>query len=263
MVRVVSPIPGVARRPPARRCSRPSIRSRGRTTSACCGLAPPGLSSSAQTSRGAGAALTADWATGRFAPARRATCHRDARSQGLLKPPTATCNAGERPALRRRDPPAPARPADIHRAAVRPAAWSRHSRGPGSGWWVCRSDSTFFCLHGGPLALGQDRDRGRPVHPPGARRATAASSSTRTRTRSTKIKAVPHRRGLRDRVVEINLAAYAGRNPAGTCSASPAESDARRREQVDAVVDAFAATLHWDERNTRALNLVTPSPRKR
>jgi hypothetical protein len=28
-------------------------------------------------------------------------------------------------------------------------------------------------------------------------------------------------------------------------------------KQVDAVVDTFASTLQWEERNTRALNLVT------
>lgn len=67
--------------------------------------------------------------------------------------------------------------------------------------------------------------------------------------------------GVRERVVEIDLADLAGRHgqPGWNLFAThglPAwESDRR----VDAVVDAFAAALGWDETNTRALNLITQS----
>jgi hypothetical protein len=65
--------------------------------------------------------------------------------------------------------------------------------------------------------------------------------------------------GLRERVVEINLAGRgaAERQPAWNVfelgTAEPA--DAERR--VEAMVDAFASALRWDERNTRAINLTT------
>lgn len=62
---------------------------------------------------------------------------------------------------------------------------------------------------------------------------------------------------LRDRVVEINLASDADRQPGWNLFAVAGRSPAQAREQVDAVVDAFASTLRWDERNTRALNLTT------
>lgn len=63
--------------------------------------------------------------------------------------------------------------------------------------------------------------------------------------------------GLRDRVVEINLASRAERQPGWNLFAVAGRSRAQAREQVDAVVDAFASTLRWDEHNTRALNLTT------
>lgn len=62
--------------------------------------------------------------------------------------------------------------------------------------------------------------------------------------------------GLRDRVVEINLAdpdRQTGWNLFATAGRTPAQA----QQQVDAVVDAFASTLRWDEHNTRALNLTT------
>jgi hypothetical protein len=65
--------------------------------------------------------------------------------------------------------------------------------------------------------------------------------------------------GLRDRVVEINLASQAGRQPGWNLFSVHGRSPERAAKQVDAVVDAFASTLQWDERNTRALNLVTQS----
>jgi hypothetical protein len=60
--------------------------------------------------------------------------------------------------------------------------------------------------------------------------------------------------GLRERVIEINLATRAERQPGWNLLAP------QRRpvhQQVDALVDAFASTLGWDETNTRALNLTT------
>lgn len=61
--------------------------------------------------------------------------------------------------------------------------------------------------------------------------------------------------GLRDRVVEINLA-DTRRQPGWNLFAARGPVD-QTVEQVDAVVDAFASALRWDETNTRALNLIT------
>jgi hypothetical protein len=71
-----------------------------------------------------------------------------------------------------------------------------------------------------------------------------------------KIKGYLTAEGLRERVVEINLADTA-RQPGWNLFAAAGRPAERMQEQVDAVVDAFASTLRWDETNTRALNLTT------
>lgn len=62
--------------------------------------------------------------------------------------------------------------------------------------------------------------------------------------------------GLRERVVEINLA-DPDRQPAWNLFAVAGRSPRRAAGQVDAVVDSFASALRWDEINARALNLTT------
>lgn len=62
--------------------------------------------------------------------------------------------------------------------------------------------------------------------------------------------------GLRDRVVEINLADLE-RQPGWNLFAAAGRSPTRVAGQVDAVVDSFASALRWDEVNARALNLTT------
>lgn len=62
--------------------------------------------------------------------------------------------------------------------------------------------------------------------------------------------------GLRERVVEVNLA-DPDRQPAWNLFAVAGRSPRRTAGQVDAVVDAFASALRWDEVNARALNLTT------
>lgn len=65
--------------------------------------------------------------------------------------------------------------------------------------------------------------------------------------------------GLRDRVVEINLSGPQARlqqpgwNPLAMHGHPPEAAEAK----VEALVDAFASALQWDERNTRALALTT------
>jgi len=62
--------------------------------------------------------------------------------------------------------------------------------------------------------------------------------------------------GLRERVVELDLT-DAEHQPAWNLLATVGRSPARAAGQVDAVVDAFASALRWDEVNARALNLTT------
>lgn len=62
--------------------------------------------------------------------------------------------------------------------------------------------------------------------------------------------------GLRERVVEVNLA-DPDRQPAWNLFAVRGRSPRRAAGQVDAVVDAFSSALRWDEINARALNLTT------
>jgi len=64
--------------------------------------------------------------------------------------------------------------------------------------------------------------------------------------------------GLRERVVEVNLA-DPERQPAWNLFAVHGRSPRRAAGQVDTVVDAFASALRWDEVNARALNLTTQS----
>ncbi|HWH20426.1 MAG TPA: hypothetical protein VN671_07830, partial [Solirubrobacterales bacterium] len=64
--------------------------------------------------------------------------------------------------------------------------------------------------------------------------------------------------GVRERVVEIDLT-DTRRQPAWNLLSAAGRSPARAAGQVDAVVDAFASVLRWDELNTRALNLTTQS----
>jgi hypothetical protein len=65
--------------------------------------------------------------------------------------------------------------------------------------------------------------------------------------------------GLRDRVVEIDLSERKTTNnqPGWNLFALTARTPNEAAAKVDAFVDAFAAALRWDERNTRALNLAT------
>jgi hypothetical protein len=65
--------------------------------------------------------------------------------------------------------------------------------------------------------------------------------------------------GVRERVVEITLAGRraAERQPAWNVFGLTATGAGEAEDRVEAVVDAFASALRWDERNTRAINLTT------
>jgi len=65
--------------------------------------------------------------------------------------------------------------------------------------------------------------------------------------------------GVRERVVEINLADRGAdqAQPAWNLFAAHGLPPHEAADKVEAVVDAMASALKWDERNTRALNLAT------
>jgi hypothetical protein len=65
--------------------------------------------------------------------------------------------------------------------------------------------------------------------------------------------------GIRERVVEISLADLDedGQAPAWNLFALERRTPAEAAGKVEAFVDALAAAMRWDERNTRALNLAT------
>ena len=63
--------------------------------------------------------------------------------------------------------------------------------------------------------------------------------------------------GVRERVIEINLARPDQRQLGWNLFAVKGRSEAQAQGQADAVVDAIASTMRWDEHNTRALNLTT------
>jgi hypothetical protein len=65
--------------------------------------------------------------------------------------------------------------------------------------------------------------------------------------------------GIRERVVEINLTDTDDERPAPAWNLFALErrTPAEAAGKVEAFVDALAAALRWDERNTRALNLAT------
>lgn len=67
--------------------------------------------------------------------------------------------------------------------------------------------------------------------------------------------------GIRERVVEINLADLEqdGQAPSWNLFALEYSTPAEAAGKVEAFVDALAAAMRWDERNTRALNLATQS----
>jgi hypothetical protein len=67
--------------------------------------------------------------------------------------------------------------------------------------------------------------------------------------------------GIRERVVEINLAdtEHDGQAPTWNLFALERRTAAEAAGKVEAFVDALAAAMRWDERNTRALNLATQS----
>jgi hypothetical protein len=196
------------------------------------------------------------WTTGRFAPARRGLVTAT-EIAGLLKPPTATCNAANVLRSGGAIPPPPrALPTFTGQRSVLPLG--RVTIAGRDRLVGVPLESTVFAYMSGRSRWGKTETAvGQFIHL--ARAGHGCFFHDPHEDAITKIKQYLTDAGVRDRVVEINLAAYAGRQPGWNLFSVAGRSDERTARQVDAVVDAFAATLQWDERNTRALNLVTQS----
>jgi hypothetical protein len=179
--------------------------------------------------------------------------------QGLLKPPTVHCHA-DNVARSRGAIPAPPRglPEYHGQSGVIPLGWVQTRTGRRV--VGVRASETFFLYKSGRsrygktetaigqfIALVRDGHGGLFMDP----HADAIAE----------IKHYLTDPGVAERTVEIDLSdrlpdtRQPGWNLFGLTDRTPGEASAR----VDAFVDALAAALGWDERNTRALNLATQS----
>jgi hypothetical protein len=197
-------------------------------------------------------------ASGRFAP-RRNDVVSPREIQGLLKPPTARCHA-ENVARSHGSIPAPPRglPEYTGQPGVIPLGWVQTRTGRRT--VGVEAGDTFFAYMSGrsrygktETAIGQFVALARAGHG-GLFLDPHADAIAEIKTYLTDP-------GIRERVVEIDLSDrnatsnQPGWNLFGLTDRTPIEAATR----VDAFVDALAAALGWDERNTRALNLATQS----
>lgn len=194
-------------------------------------------------------------ATGRFRPARRRIVTAS-EIAGLLKPPTVHCgpsnvvrSGGMIPA------PPPGLPTFTGQPDLLPLGCVRTRRGDRRVGVPLRD--TFFSYMGGRSRYGKTETAlTQFLHV--ARSGHGCFFLDPHEDAIQKAKAYLTDHGLAERVIEINLADTT-RQPGWNLFAVHGLPVERRAERVDAIVDAFAAALGWDESNTRALNLVTQS----
>jgi hypothetical protein len=196
------------------------------------------------------------WTTGRFAPARRGLVTAT-EIAGLLKPPTTTCSAANVLRSGGAIPPPPrALPTFTGQRSVLPLGRvTIHGRERMVGVPL---DSTLFSYMSGRSGWGKTNTAvGQFIHL--VRSGHGGFFHDPHEDAIREILQFLTDAGMGDRVILVNLATFAGWQPGWNLFSVAGRSDERTARQVDAVVDAFAATLQWDERNTRALNLVTQS----
>jgi hypothetical protein len=195
-------------------------------------------------------------ASGRFAPARNGVVAA-AEIAGLLKPPTRYCHA---PNVLRDDavgaPPPPGLPHFAGQRDLIPLG--RVGAAHGGHLVGVRVGETVFSYMAGRSRYGKTETAiGQFVHL--ARNGHGGLFLDPHADAIREIKTYLTDPGLRDRVVEIDLSDLAGRHgqPGWNLFAVAGQAPWQAAQRVEAVVDAFAAALGWDERNTRALNLTT------
>lgn len=196
------------------------------------------------------------WTSGRFAPPRRGLVTAT-EIAGLLKPPTATCTAPNVLRSGGAIPPAPRNLPTFHgQRSLLPLG--RVGSAGAERLVGVPLDSTLFAYMSGRSGWGKSETAiGQFIHL--ARAGHGCFFHDPHEDAINKILGYLTEAGLRERVVLVNLASYDGSQPGWNLFSVHGRSEERAARQVDAIVDAFAATLQWDERNTRALNLITQS----
>lgn len=195
-------------------------------------------------------------ATGRFAaPRRNIVTPREV--AGLLKPPTARCHAPN--VIRSRgqiDPPPAGLPTFTGQPDLLPLGVVRDRRGQRVAG-VPLAD-TFFSYMAGRSRYGKT-ELGLVQFIHLARSGHGGLFLDPHADAIAAIKPYLTDPGLRDRVIELNLSGPQAR--LGQPGWNPLAMHGHPREaaeaKVEALVDAFASALQWDERNTRALALTT------
>ncbi len=189
--------------------------------------------------------------SGRFAPARRRLVTAS-EIAGLLKPPTVRCEA---PNVLRSGgtipPPPQGLPTFTGQRDLLPLGQVHSEHGTRT--VGVPLEGTFFSYMAGrsrygktELAIGQFLHLVRSGH---------GGFFLDPHDALAKIKPYLTEPGLRERVIVVNLADDLHGQPGWNLFAAHGRRPQRIAEQVDAVIDAFASALGWDERNTRALNL--------
>jgi len=192
-------------------------------------------------------------ATGLFRPARRRIVTAT-EIAGLLKPPTSRCAAEN--VLRAGaavGPPPRGLPTFAGQPDLLPLGRVADERGERVVGVPLRD--TFFSYIAGRSRFGKTETAiGQFVHL--ARSGRGCLFLDPHHDAIARIKGYLTEEGLRERVVELDLTDER-RQPGWNLLAAAGRSPARAAGQVDAVVDAFASALRWDEVNARALNLTT------
>jgi hypothetical protein len=192
--------------------------------------------------------------TGLFRPARRRIVNAT-EIAGLLKPPTKRCAAANVLRAGAAVAPPPKRlPTFAGQSALMPIGKVADERGERLVGVPLRE--TIFSYMAGRSRFGGKTETasGQFLHV--ARSGGGCFFLDPHRDGIARVKEYLTEEGLRDRVVEIDLTDEE-HQPAWNLLAVAGRSGARAAGQVDAVVDAFASALRWDEVNARALNLTT------
>jgi len=252
LIRVASPQPGVAKERLTRLLSAFDVFA-GHNHLRVSGLGVPGVAFLGSDLPGRRGRFDRRVATGLFRPARRRLVT-VSEIAGLLKPPSAKCAA---PNVLRSGgivgPPPPGLPTFTGQPSLLPLGKVTDETGDRV-VGVPLSD-TFFSYMAGRSRFGKTETAiGQFVHL--ARSGHGCLFLDPHEDALHKIKAYLADEGVRDRVVEIDLADKA-RQPGWNLLATAGRPAGQVQHQVDALVDAFASALRWDETNTRALNLTT------
>lgn len=253
LIHVASPRPGVAKERLTRLLSAFDAFA-GYNHLRVSGVGVPGLAFLGSDAPGRRGWFDRRLATGLFRPARRRVVTAS-EIAGLLKPPSAKCATSN--VLRSGGivgPPPPGLPTFYGEPNLLPLG--RVAGEAGDRIVGVPLSDTFFSYMAGRSRFGKTETAiGQFVHL--ARSGHGCLFLDPHEDAIHKIKA--HLAGdgeIRNRVVEINLA-DSERQPGWNLLATAGRPAGLVEHQVDALVDAFASALRWDETNTRALNLTS------